>query len=127
MQNGYYFGTRRGPRPWTPWAGTTSQHRLTHSDASTQTDNPELEDKGIQTAVADDTDDDEQAAVEGDQVESVTPKMSALGLSTRYKADTFNKDEALRKRRVTRGHSVDSAIGSATDESESLRAESIEA
>jgi len=100
-------------------------------------DNPALEDKGIQAAVAGGTDDDEQAAVEGDQVDSVTPKISALGLSTRYKADTFRyksadvdpkaKDEALRKRRITRGGSVDSAIGSGTDESESLRAESIEA
>lgn len=136
MQIDYSSKTRSGgPRPW---AGTgTGQQRLTHSDASTQTDNPALEDKGIQAAVAGGTDDDEQAAVEGDQVDSVTPKISALGLSTRYKADTFRyksadvdpkaKDEALRKRRITRGGSVDSAIGSGTDESESLRAESIEA
>jgi len=94
-------------------------------------DNPALEDRGIQTAVADDvTDDDEQAAVE---VDSVTPKMSALDLSTRYQRYKSGdvgpraRDEALHKRRVTRGHSVDSAIGSTTDESGSLRAESIEA
>ena len=136
MKNGYHSGTRSGgPRPWAGGTGT-SQRRLTHSDASTQTENPALEDKGIQATVADDTSDDEQAAIDGDQVDSVTPKMSALGLSTRYQADTFRyksgdvdpkaNDEVLRKRRITRGHSVDSAIGSGTDESGSLRAESIE-